>query len=111
MASMTPVFCCSTVSHSTCGRQLAGKTSKASMPQRNKGGRPARAAHGDRADAGHDLTLGQMPVAYQSPAAIIGELIGMAAEQARNPASTAYVRSARAPLRKTSVSGSLKVPG
>src|SRR6476619_2732605 len=44
----------------------------------------ARAAHGDRADAGHDLTLGQMPVAYQSPAAIIGELIGMAAEQARN---------------------------
>src|SRR5205807_2838715 len=35
-------------------------------------------------DAGHDLTLGQMPVAYQSPAAIIGELIGMAAEQARN---------------------------
>src|SRR3989440_8978495 len=44
----------------------------------------ARAAHGNRADAGHDLTLGQMPVAYQSPAAIIGELIGMAAEQARN---------------------------
>src|SRR6516225_2524891 len=29
-------------------------------------------------------TLGQMPVAHQPPAAIIGELVGMAAEQARN---------------------------
>jgi hypothetical protein len=38
----------------------------------------------DRADAGHDLTLGQMPVAHQPPAAIIGELVGMAAEQPRN---------------------------
>jgi hypothetical protein len=44
----------------------------------------ARAAHSDRTDAGHDLTLGQMPVAHQSPAAIIGELVGMAAEHARN---------------------------
>jgi hypothetical protein len=44
----------------------------------------ARAAHGDRTDAGHDLTLGQMSVAHQPPAAIIGELVGMAAEQARN---------------------------
>src|SRR5262249_26367577 len=37
-----------------------------------------------RTDAGHDLALGQMPVAHQPPAAIIGELVGMAAEQARN---------------------------
>jgi len=44
----------------------------------------ARAAHSDRTDAGHDLTLGQMPVAHQPLAAIIGELVGMATEQARN---------------------------
>src|SRR5262249_16388850 len=44
----------------------------------------ARAAHSDRTDAGHDLALRQMPVAHQPPAAIIGELVGMAAEQARN---------------------------
>jgi len=44
----------------------------------------ARAAHSDRTDTGHDLTLGQMPVAHQPPAAIIGELVGVAAEQARN---------------------------
>jgi hypothetical protein len=44
----------------------------------------ARAAHSDRTDAGHDFTLGQMPVAHQSPAAITGELVGMAAEHARN---------------------------
>jgi len=39
------------------------------------------AAHRDRADAGHDLALGQMPVAHQTLAAVIGELVGMAAEQ------------------------------
>src|SRR4030095_17096660 len=44
----------------------------------------ARAAHSDRTDAGHDFALGQMPVAHQPPAAIIGALVGMAAEQARN---------------------------
>jgi hypothetical protein len=38
--------------------------------------RHARAVHSDRTDAGHDLTLGQMPVAHQAPAAIIGELVG-----------------------------------
>src|SRR6516162_4354238 len=31
-----------------------------------------------------DLALGQMSVAHQPPAAIIGELVGIAAEQARN---------------------------
>ena len=44
----------------------------------------ARAAHGDRTDAGHDLALGQMPVAHQPLAAVVGQLVGMAAEQARN---------------------------
>src|SRR4029434_10759043 len=41
----------------------------------------ARAVHSARTDAGHDLTRGQMPVAYQPPAAIIGELVSTAAEQ------------------------------
>ena len=43
-----------------------------------------RAAHRDRTDAGHDLALGQMPVAHQPLAAVIGELVGMAAEQGGN---------------------------
>ena len=42
------------------------------------------AAHGDRTDAGHDLALGQMPMAHQPLAAIIGELVGVAAEQGRD---------------------------
>jgi hypothetical protein len=38
-----------------------------------------RAAYGNRADAGHDLTLGQMPVAHHSLAAISSQLVGMVA--------------------------------
>jgi hypothetical protein len=44
----------------------------------------ARTAHGDRTDAGHDLALGQMPVAHQPLATVIGQLVGMAAEQGRD---------------------------
>ena len=44
----------------------------------------ARAAHRDRTDAGHDLALGQMPVAHQSLVAAVGQLVGMAAEQGCN---------------------------
>ena len=44
----------------------------------------AWAPHRDCTDAGHDLALGQMPVAHQSPAAIIGQLVGMGAEPSRN---------------------------
>src|SRR6516162_2900611 len=40
-----------------------------------------RAAHGDRSDASHDLALGQMPVAHQPLATVIGQLVGMAGEQ------------------------------
>ena len=40
--------------------------------------------HRHRSDAGHDLTLGQMPVTHQPSVAIIGQLVGMAAEEARN---------------------------
>jgi hypothetical protein len=70
----------------------------------------ARAAHSDRTNAGHDRTLGQMPAAHQSPAAMIGELVGMAAEDARNRSSTVAPEALRAPLRKTSLSGSVKAP-
>lgn len=41
----------------------------------------ARAAHSDRADAGHDLTLGQMPVTDQPLAAVLGQLVSMTGEQ------------------------------
>jgi hypothetical protein len=40
--------------------------------------------HGHWTDAGHDLALGQMPMAHQPAVAIIGQLIGMTAEEARN---------------------------
>jgi hypothetical protein len=43
-----------------------------------------RAPYIDCTDAGHDLALGQMPVAHQPPAAIIGQLVGMGAEPSRN---------------------------
>jgi hypothetical protein len=71
----------------------------------------ARAAHGNRADASHDLTLGQMPVAHQPLAAVVGQLVRMAAEQGRDFGLDGRARSARAPLCKTSVSGSARVPG
>jgi hypothetical protein len=44
----------------------------------------ARAAHGDRPDAGHDLAFGQIAVAHQPPAAVFGQFVGMAAEQGRD---------------------------
>ena len=39
------------------------------------------AAHGDRANAGHDLALRQMSMAHQPLAAILGRLVGIPAEQ------------------------------
>src|SRR3974377_1703764 len=49
----------------------------------------ARAAHSDRTDAGHDLTLGQMPMAYQPLTAVIHQLVSVAADKGGNlrPAS------------------------
>src|ERR1700719_378608 len=44
----------------------------------------ARTAHRDRTNAGHDLAFEKMPVAHQPLAAVIGQLVGMAAEQSRN---------------------------
>src|SRR5262249_42404978 len=66
------------------GGRIADEKRMRSQPTFAAAVTPPRAAHSDRTDAGHDLTLGQMSVAHQPPAAIIGELIGMAAEQARN---------------------------
>jgi hypothetical protein len=51
-----------------------------------------------------------MSMAHQ-PRPTVGQLVGMHAEQAATSALAACARSARAPLRKTSVSGSAKVPG
>src|SRR4029077_11513215 len=69
----------------------------------------ARAAHGDRADAGHDLAFRQMSVAHQPRPIVVGQFVRLS--KAVTSASTACASSARAPLRKTSVSGSAKVPG
>ena len=44
----------------------------------------ARAAHGDRADAGHDLAFRQMSVAHQPRPIVVGQFVGMQAEQGRN---------------------------
>src|SRR5260221_1074061 len=44
----------------------------------------ARATHGERAYAGHDLALGQVPMAHESLATVVGQLVGMGAEQGCN---------------------------
>jgi hypothetical protein len=41
----------------------------------------ARLAHGDRANAGHDLALGQATVAHDAPMAIPGLEIGMSGQK------------------------------
>src|SRR6476619_7563124 len=71
----------------------------------------ARAALRHRTDAGHDLTLGQMSVAHHRwrPSSVC--LSAWQLSKAATSASTACANNARAPLRKTSVSGSAKVPG
>ena len=64
---------------------------------------PGRAwvAHRDRTDAGHELALGQMPVAHQALAAVIGELVGMATAQGGYFDLDRCASSARAPLLST----------
>jgi hypothetical protein len=44
----------------------------------------ARATHGERAYAGHDLALGQVPMAHEPLATVVGQLVGMGAEQGCN---------------------------
>src|SRR5271156_5726009 len=41
----------------------------------------SRSAHRDRADAGHNLTLGQVTVAHQPLTSIVGQLVGVALEK------------------------------
>src|SRR6202035_1579606 len=65
--------------------------------------------HRDCTDAGHDLALGQMPVAHRRPSSV--NLSVWVLSQAATSASTACPHSRLAPLRKTSVSGSENVPG
>jgi hypothetical protein len=43
-----------------------------------------RGQHGNRTDAGHDLALGQMPMAHQPRPAISSQLVGVVAEKACN---------------------------
>jgi hypothetical protein len=50
-------------------------------------------------------------MAHQPAVAIIGQLIGMTAQEARNLGLHACTNNARAPARKTSVNGSENAPG
>jgi hypothetical protein len=52
-----------------------------------------------------------MPEAHQPLAAVVGQFVRLAADQGRDLGLMACASSARAPLRKTSVSQSAKVPG
>jgi hypothetical protein len=46
-------------------------------------------AHRDRAEAGHDLALGQMAVPHDAPVAVRGLQLGMGAEKIGDLDSTA----------------------
>ena len=65
-------------------RATESPTKSECAPALHRRGHAPRAAYGNRADAGRDLTLGQMPVAHHSLAAISSQLVGMVAEEARN---------------------------
>jgi hypothetical protein len=71
----------------------------------------ARLAHSHRPDAGHDLAFGKMPVTHHALAARPGLEIGMRPRKSATSVSTACVSRACAPLRKISVSESVKVSG
>src|SRR6516225_6290193 len=70
-----------------------------------------RAAHGDRTDAGHISRSGRCPwrTSRWRPSSV--SLSAWLASKTATSASTACASSARAPLRRISVSGSAKVPG
>jgi hypothetical protein len=42
------------------------------------------ATHANRTDAGHDLALGQMPMAHQPRPAVSSQLVGVVAKNACN---------------------------
>src|SRR3954452_15215163 len=62
------------------GRQDRGCEPDAALAGPGAVANPRR-AHGNRAKAGHDLALGPMAMAHQPLAAILGVLVGMAAEE------------------------------
>jgi hypothetical protein len=62
----------------------------------------ARLPHGDRANAGHDLALGQATVAHDAPMAIPGLRSACLVKNSVTSASTAWVNRAHAPVRKIS---------
>jgi hypothetical protein len=57
------------------------------------------------------ISRGQMSVEHQSRATVLGQHVGMGAEQTHDLGFDSQRVSPRAPLRKTSVSGSAKVRG
>ena len=65
-----------------------------------------RLANRDPADAGHDLAFRKMAVAHEALLARLGLEIAMLCENSATSASTAWVSSARAPLRSKA-----RVPG
>jgi hypothetical protein len=67
-------------------------------------------AHGNRADAGHDRTLGQVSVAYDPSPTILSRAIGVMSEELRHLGLDSP-REQRTRARKTSVSESVKLPG
>ena len=71
----------------------------------------ARAAHSDRADAGHDLTLGQMPVTDQPPAAVLGQVVSMTGEQGCSLGLDCLGQQRSRAVAQHRGSGSVKVPG
>ena len=71
----------------------------------------ARLTHRRRPDADHDLALGHMPVSHHAPIAVVGLQIDGRGQKLGPSVSTGSVKSARTPLRRTSVSRSVKIPG
>src|SRR6516162_3869102 len=70
-----------------------------------------RLANGDRADAGHDVALWKMAMTHHALMALSVLRSACFARNSATSASTAWVSSARAPLRRTSVKESVKTPG
>ena len=67
-------------------------------------GGTAACPHRDRADAGYDFTLGQMTVARQPLASIVGQLAGVALEKpvrlSSSPSSSTFLSPHRHPLHR-----------
>src|SRR5664280_814371 len=77
----------------------AKSSAKISCALRSHRRGPARAPHRDCTDAGsHDLALGPMPMAHQSPAAIIDRLVGWVLSQASESLVERSKQSSKPPV-------------